>query len=136
MTEKVRHVVTRAIILVERKILLGKRVRNGGVGQYALVGGRPEEGETPEKTIVREVNEELGIQLKNVKPWKREIDKKSDIGEYWTVYYFYGDGEMPRDLKKDEVSDIALVSQEDYKNYDIAFDHKKILEEFFEKAAS
>ena len=56
------QVVCRAIILDnQNRVLLGKRARGNGVGQWALVGGRPEGVETPEQTIVREVKEELGI---------------------------------------------------------------------------
>jgi 8-oxo-dGTP pyrophosphatase MutT (NUDIX family) len=129
-------VVTRAIILVKEKVLLGKRARGNGVNQYALVGGKPEDKETLEETIVREVNEELGILFKNIKLWKEEIDKKSVPGELWNVYYFYGVGEGCLSLKKDEILDVIYVGKDDLSKYNIAFDHRSILEEFFEEAIS
>jgi ADP-ribose pyrophosphatase YjhB (NUDIX family) len=125
-------VVTRAIILVNGKVLLGKRARGRGANQFALVGGKPEGNETPEEAITREVNEELGILFKNIKPWKEEIDKKSVPGESWNVYYFYGEGEGGLNLKKDEISDVAFVDMKNISKFDIAFDHRDILSEFFD----
>jgi len=129
-------VVTRAIILVNGKILLGKRAGGRGAGQYALVGGKPEGKESPEDTIVREVHEELGILLKNVKPWKTILGKESFPGEVWDAYFFYGEGEGPLNLKKNEILDVIYVGKNDLSKYDIAFDHKSILEEFFDEAIS
>ena len=129
--KKSHRVVTRAIILVDEKVLLGRRSGGEGKNKYALVGGKPEGNESLEDTIVREVQEELGILFKNVKPWKTEIDKKSVSGDFWDVYYFYGEGEGDIKLKKDEILDTILVGKEDLSKLDLAFDHKKILEEFF-----
>jgi len=123
--------VTRAVILVGGKILLGKRVRGRGANQYALIGGKPESNETPEEAIKREVKEELGISLKNVKLWKEELDKISVPGELWNVYYFYGGCEGNLNLKKDEISGVVYVDMKNLSNFDIAFDHKDILIEFF-----
>ncbi len=120
--------------MVNDKILLGKRARGRGVNQYALVGGKPEEGESVENAIVREVNEELGILFNDVKLWKKELDKDSVPGELWDVYYFYGKGDGGLNLKKDEILDTILVSKENLPDIDLAFDHRKILEEFFNDA--
>jgi len=126
------RVVTRAIILVNGKVLLGKRAHGNGANQYALIGGKPEGNESPEDAVVREVNEELGILFKNVKHWKQELDKKSVPGESWDVYYFYGEGEGALNLKKDEILDTILAGEEDLPSLDLAFDHKDILKQFFE----
>lgn len=126
------RIVTRAIILVDGKVLLGKRASGEGANKYDLVGGKPEGNESPEDAVVREVNEELGILFKNIKHWKTELDKKSVPGEFWDVYYFYGQGEGGIKLKKDEILDTILVGKEDLPNLDLAFDHKEILKQFFE----
>jgi 8-oxo-dGTP diphosphatase len=123
--------VTRAVILVKSKVLLGKRVKGRGANQYALVGGKPEGNETPEEAIKREVKEELGIIFKNVKQWKEELDKRSVPGESWNVYYFYGGGGGDLNLNKNEISDVVYVDMENLSKFDIAFDHKEVLTEFF-----
>lgn len=43
-----------------------------GAGQFSLPGGKIEEGESPEAAVVREVKEETGIDLKEVKFLKKE----------------------------------------------------------------
>src|SRR3989344_893073 len=85
-----KNKVVRAIILnKEGKVLLGKRTQGKGAGGWALVGGRPEENETPEATIVREVQEELGIKF-NPHFYFEETDKEPFPGEFWDVVYFQG----------------------------------------------
>lgn len=125
-------VVTRAIILVDGKVLLGRRARGSGANQYALVGGKPEAGETLEETVVREVQEEIGVLFKNVKLWKTELDTTSvSKAEPWNVYYFYGDMEGSPKLKPDEISDVIYVGKDGLSDVDFAFDHKDILKQFF-----
>lgn len=52
------------IITYEDKILLIKRERGDFVGLYALPGGKVEECEHIDTAIEREINEELGLNLK------------------------------------------------------------------------
>ena len=55
------------IVNKDNNILLLKRSEDGGwgAGKYALVGGRIEEGETPEQACKREIFEETGLNLSN-----------------------------------------------------------------------
>jgi len=46
--------------------LLGVRTR--GRNRFYLPGGKPEPGETEEETLIREVGEELGLRLTDVRP--------------------------------------------------------------------
>jgi 8-oxo-dGTP pyrophosphatase MutT (NUDIX family) len=46
--------------------LLG--VRSRGRDRFYLPGGKPEPGETDEEALVREVREELGLELRDVRP--------------------------------------------------------------------
>jgi len=63
-----------AIILDENRVVLVRRGRPPALGQWSLPGGIVELGETMEKAIVREVEEEVGlkvevIQLVSVLDW-------------------------------------------------------------------
>src|SRR5690554_6567354 len=61
-----------AIIPYSSKILLIKQLTPPFIGYWALPGGRSELGETAKETIIREVKEETGLDVKVV----------SNIGEY------------------------------------------------------
>ena len=54
------------------KFFIQKR-QHGGLmgGLWEFPGGKCKEGETPKKALKREIHEELGISLKNIKPMKR-----------------------------------------------------------------
>lgn len=126
------NVVTRAIILnKEGKVLLGKRARSDSSGKWALIGGKPNEGESNRGAIIREVKEELGLLFKPTW-WIEETDKISVPGEIWTVVYFYGKTDGSLKLKLDEVAEIIFVNRNDLENLDIAYDHKDLLINFFE----
>jgi 8-oxo-dGTP diphosphatase len=54
---------------------------------WDLIGGHVEEGETPEEALVREVKEELGIELKNYSFYKTFECLKGDA--YPNIKYIY-----------------------------------------------
>ncbi|MBK9388711.1 MAG: NUDIX domain-containing protein [Bacteroidetes bacterium] len=54
---------------------------------WDLIGGHVEEGETPEEALVREYNEELGLELKEYKFYKEFLCLKGDAFE--NIKYIY-----------------------------------------------
>ena len=48
-------------LVEENRVLLGQKKEGMGAGNYVGIGGKPEEGETPDQTLVREVEEEIGV---------------------------------------------------------------------------
>ncbi len=57
-----RHIrVSAAVILDEKDRLL--LVRKAGTTAFMQPGGKPEAGETPNQTLIRELREELGVEL-------------------------------------------------------------------------
>jgi 8-oxo-dGTP pyrophosphatase MutT (NUDIX family) len=126
--------VVRAILITQkREILLGKRARGNGAGRLAFIGGKPELGETMKVAVCREVFEETGALIKPTL-WKTSIDSKSDPGIPWKVYYFIAKVEKSDlvQLKPDENTEIVAVTSKTYKDYDIAFNHKKKIKEIYE----
>jgi ADP-ribose pyrophosphatase YjhB (NUDIX family) len=76
----------RAILVFDGKVLLGKRGRGDGQGLYALLGGKPDEGETPEQAVVREVKEESGLDFVNPVLFTDETNDKTKPGEFGAVF--------------------------------------------------
>lgn len=56
-----------AVIVKDGQILLFRRVKEGWGEYWVFPGGGVEEGETPEQALVREVQEELSLQVTEYK---------------------------------------------------------------------
>ena len=64
--KNLKIVVSIALINNENKILLSKRPKKKHLsGFWEFPGGKVEEGETPEKALIREIKEELNIDINN-----------------------------------------------------------------------
>jgi 8-oxo-dGTP pyrophosphatase MutT (NUDIX family) len=124
--------VCRAIITDGKgRVLLGKRARGTAAGQYALIGGKPDSGENPRETVIREVREELGVDFAPTL-YLEKIDSSSDPADPWMVYYFVGPINGDTVLNPDEVEDVIFVSEDDLDDIEIAFDGKERLREYFQ----
>src|SRR3990167_10679581 len=126
--------VVRAIIKNgQGKILLGKRARGISTGMYTIIGGKSDVGEDPRVAVKREVKEEVGLDFEP-KDLFLELEQEDDIFGKWKVFYFTGHVSGEIKLKEDEITNIIYVSEEEADSrHDIAFDHNKILKEFFKK---
>lgn len=67
-TEKVSLQVSLAVIKKSNKFFIQKREKGGLMGGlWEFPGGKIEKGETPKEAIHREIGEELGVSIKNLK---------------------------------------------------------------------
>lgn len=122
-------------ILLDKKgrVLMGKRAKGIESGKWCLVGGKPEEGETMEEAVIREVREEISINVKL--SFYREVggvDEEKKVR--WLSSYFIGYYESdnpPEEFEKNELSELQFFSPEELEELEIAFDHKKVLKDFF-----
>lgn len=60
------HFGVYGIVLKQESILLIKKNRGPYTGKFDLPGGKPEYGETPTETLIREVMEESGVKVQTM----------------------------------------------------------------------
>lgn len=65
--ESIAKVGVGVFVVKDGKVLLGKRKNAHGENEYSGPGGHLEYGETAEETALREIAEECGIKVKNLK---------------------------------------------------------------------
>lgn len=112
-------------------ILAGKRTKTGyGQGQWALFGGKPDEGESPEVAVARETEEEAGVYT-DPKKYLETFD--DSFGERWHVTFFVSEFEGTPKLNKKEHSEFIYITPDNIDELDIAFNHRQILKRFFEE---
>ena len=107
-----------AIVDEDNKILLLKRREEEGLwgsGKYGLVGGKIENGETPEEACIREIKEETGLVFSDLKE-RFIIDRLPNNTEYVFVCRYSGD---PTDVEiNDEHTNYGWFSISEIKYLD------------------
>lgn len=98
MSQQVR-VGVGVIIQRNQKILLGKRLNAHGEGTWSFPGGHLEMNETPEQCAIREVTEETGLTIDNIKrgPWTNDIftdDNRHYITVFITADHISGEAQV------------------------------------------
>ncbi len=97
---------------------------------WAIPGGFVEYGEDVEKAAFREAFEETNLKLKNLKQFHVYSDPKRDPRQHTVSVVFTADGQG--ELKaKDDAAEAAVFSKKELP--ELAFDHKKILDDYFGK---
>lgn len=119
-----------AIIGDNDKILLIKRNNTSAFnGYWALPGGKIDDGENPEETIVREVKEETNLDFE---PKHFFRDYKEHFSQYgWDADVKIFLGEYSGSVRgNEESSDINWFSYNEIENMNLAFHHKKIIQDY------
>jgi len=113
-----------AIIISNGKILLEKRKSDPGRGRWSIPGGLVELGESTEKTVIREVKEETGLEVE--KPEHIDVvdniirDSNGEIKYHFVIIDYFvklkggmlkatSDAEELRWVKFDEVEKYGLT---------------------------
>ena len=114
------------------KILLIKRNTIPFKGYWALPGGRMDPGETIEQTIVREVKEETGLDIKIVGKLGEYIEKgvKDDVEyEYYPTCFVVKP--VGGEIKKQdtEIQEIKLFSLNELPK-PLAFVHEEMIDDY------
>jgi len=79
------------IIIRDDKILLGKRCNAHGAGSWCCPGGHLEFGESFETCARREVREETGLEIENIRPGTFTNDLFSQEGKHYVTLFMLAD---------------------------------------------
>lgn len=122
-----------AIIKMKGGIVVIKR-RNPPLG-WALPGGFVDYGESLEQAVIREAKEETGLEIKNLRQFHTYSDPTRDprFHTIGTVFICRAKG---RPRAGDDAAEAKIVSLAEIKLLDFAFDHRLILQEYFQKPVS
>lgn len=94
-------------------------VRNGKKNTWGLVGGKPEEGESLEQTLKREVNEEASMEIIRWRPIgvQEVVDEDGNVGyQLRAVCKVKPIGDFEED-PAGTISEVKLIEPREYKEY-------------------
>ena len=93
--KKIVHVAAAVIVRADGAILLGQRAGDTFYsGYWEFPGGKVEAGETPYQALVRELDEELGIQVEAANPWltREHVYEHAHVSlHFFEVYRWRGE---------------------------------------------
>jgi 8-oxo-dGTP diphosphatase len=113
----------------DNKILLIKRNTHPFVGFWALPGGRMEPGESIDQTVVREVKEETGLDVRIVRIVGEYVEKgnREEIDyEYYPTCFVVSPIGGEQKKQDSEIREIKLFSL-DALPKPLAFEHEKMI---------
>lgn len=110
----------KGIVLIERK--------NPPYG-WALPGGFVDYNESVETALIREMEEEINLDINNLNLLNIYSDPRRDPRQHVAsaVYTAKGKGTLKA---KDDAKNVKLVTLDELKNYELAFDHSKIINDW------
>lgn len=115
--DKITHLGSYGLILKENKIVLIKKANGPYEGKLDLPGGTIEFNETPEQTLIREIKEEVGIDIKTyslfdgnstVVTWKHHdmTEQIHHIGFFYKIENY--DGNIQKEVTLTDNNDDSL----------------------------
>ncbi len=118
------------IILLDGRILLIYR-RNEPKG-WALPGGFVDYGETVEHAVQREMMEETGLELADLRQFHVYSDPKRDPRWHCVSVVFTARG-IGGPRAGDDAGEVRLVRPDDVRDSELVFDHARILRDYRER---
>lgn len=97
---------------------------------WVLPGGYIEEGETPEQCIIREIKEELGVELKRVSPVVAVQRFYGMEYTFWTRANF-----IIEDIQLTEGQAVRWFTLDEIRKTRLGYEDKAIIEDFFQEKA-
>jgi 8-oxo-dGTP diphosphatase len=109
MNDKATRVGVGVFIFRDNKFLMFKRRGSHGAGAWSIPGGHLEFGESFEETAVREVKEETGLAIKNIRFGAVTNDYFKEEGKHYVTIWVLSDWLRGKETitEPDKSSDLA-----------------------------
>ncbi|MBU1999273.1 MAG: NUDIX hydrolase [Candidatus Omnitrophica bacterium] len=117
-----------AIIEVDDRVVVIQR-KNPPFG-WALPGGFVDYGESVEEAVIREMKEETDLDLEGLKQFHTYSAYGRDPRFHTVAVVFTAKGKG-KPQAGDDAGDLKLIKAEEIDKLNFAFDHNKILEDYF-----
>ncbi|MBW2971325.1 NUDIX hydrolase [Candidatus Woesearchaeota archaeon] len=123
------NVCARAIIENQGRVLLVKRTREPDIGFWCIPGGIVNMGETSLDAVIREVKEEVGLDIN-----PRFLFYQDSINvvpnHHWLCLYFHAANQEDPVINS-ESDAYCFFSRKELGEIDIAFDNREVLERYY-----
>jgi mutator protein MutT len=122
-----------AVIVCDGKLLLEKRKNEPGKGKWSIPGGLVELGESIEQTVVREVEEETGLEVEN--PEHIDVvdnvvrDDNDEIKYHFVIIDYFVKLKGGTVKAASDAEELKWVALSDVEKYDLT----KTFREFFQR---
>ena len=132
-------VATKAFIMYEGKVLLLKESAEykDGVneGTFDVVGGRVEPGQRFDESLLREIKEETGLDVKVGRPFFTNEWRPEVRGEQWQIVgtFFECFSDSKDVVLSEDHSDFVWIDPKDYKKYNLIENLSVVFEGFLSK---
>ena len=124
-----KHAVD-GILFQDNKLILIQRGGRTFHSFWALPGGLLDEGETVEEALVREMKEELDVDVVPLEILGVYSDLDRDPREHTISTVFICDAYKGKLRAGDDAANYGVFSLEEIEKLEIAFDHRKIINDF------
>jgi len=128
----INRYVVGAVIQRDSSVLLLKRPKDDFMGGiYELPSGRVEDGESLDIALYREVEEETGLKIREIKRYLGHFDYESKSGEKTRQFNFAVTVGESLEIKLQEHDNYAWANKDQLQQYPITDSVKQILDSFF-----
>lgn len=132
-------VATKAFIMHNNKVLLlreSKKYQDGtNSGRYDVAGGRVEPGQRFDDSLIREIKEETGLEVKIGRPFFVNEWRPVVRGEKWQIVgtFFECFTDTERVILSEDHDEFVWINPADYKNYNLIENLLPAFESFLSK---
>jgi 8-oxo-dGTP diphosphatase len=127
---KVVKATVGAVIYQNNSILLQLRNHQPFEDYWALPGGHIEYGESVIPAVEREIKEETGLDLHNIRFFHFYTEYFPDIDWHAVVLVFLAEGTGIMQKQDTEVKELRWFSMDDIDDLPLAFNHRKVIQDF------